>query len=88
MLLDIIANGRDAVLSFLKETDDLLEREDEEAGYDYDGSGDPMHMQEVDREDGSGDPMSVQEGDSDDGSDDRTESGQQVYILVKPVLTS
>ena len=37
--------------------------------------------------DGSGDPMTVQEGDRDDGSGDRTESGQ-VYILVKPVLTS
>ena len=36
---------------------------------------------------GSGDPMPVQEGDCDDGSGDRTESGQ-VYILVKPVLTS
>ena len=37
--------------------------------------------------DGSGDLMPVQEGDRDDGSGDRTESGQ-VYILVKPVLTS
>ena len=36
--------------------------------------------------DGSGDPMPVK-GDRDDGSGDRTESGQ-VYILVKPVLTS
>ena len=44
----------------------------QEEGYDYDGSGDPMPVQEVDRDDGSG---------------DRTESGQ-VYILVKPVLTS
>ena len=87
MLLDIIANGRDAVLSFLNETDDLLEREDEEAGYGYDRSGDPMQVQAPDREDGFGDPMPVQEGDRDDGSGDRTESGQ-VYILVKPVLTS
>ena len=88
MLLDIIANGCDAVLSFLNETNDLLEREDEEAGYDYDGSGDPMQVQEVDREDGSGDPMPVQEGDRDAGSGDRTESGQEVYMLVKHVLTS
>ena len=44
----------------------------EEEGHDYDGSGDRMP---------------VQEGDRDDGSGDRTESGQ-VYILVKPMLTS
>ena len=44
-------------------------------------------VQEEEHEDGSGDPMPVQEGDRDDGSGDRTESGQ-VYILVKPVLTS
>ena len=68
MLGDIIAQGSDAVcLLFLNDTDGL-----EAAGYDYDGSGDPMP---------------VQEGDRDDGSGDRTESGQ-VYILVKPVLTS
>ena len=71
MLGDIIAKGSDAVLSFLNDTDGL-EGQGEEAGYDYDGSGDPMP---------------VQEGDRDDGSGDRTESGQ-VYILVKPVLTS
>ena len=59
----------------------------EEEGHDYDGSGDLMPVQEGDREDGSGDPMPVQEGDRDDGSGDRTESNQ-VYILVKPVLTS
>ena len=68
LLGDIIARGSDAVCSlFLNDTDGL-----EAAGYDYDGSGDPMLVQEVDRDDGSG---------------DRTESGQ-VYILVKPVLTS
>ena len=67
MLGEIIAHGSDVVLSFLNDTDGL-----EAAGYDYDGSGDPM---------------SVQEGDRDDGSGDRTASGQ-VYILVKPVLTS
>ena len=82
LLRDIIAEGSDAVSLFLNDTDGL-----EAAGYDYDGSGDLMPVQEGDREDGSGDPMPVQEGDRDDGSGDRTESGQ-VYILVKPVLTS
>ena len=68
LLGDIIARGSDAICSlFLNDTDGL-----EAAGYDYDGSGDLMP---------------VQEGDRDDGSGDRTESGQ-VYILVKPVLTS
>ena len=37
--------------------------------------------------DGFGDRMLVEEGDRDDGSDDRMES-DQVYILIKPVLTS
>ena len=75
MLMDIIADGQNAVLSFLNDTDDQVEKELqlEDLGYDIDGSGDPMHMEEVDREDGSG--------------DHQTESGQ-VYILVKPVLTS
>ena len=97
VLGDIIAQGCDVVFSFLNDTDGL-----EAAGYDYDGSGDlmpvqegdredgsgdPMPVQEGDREDGSGDPMPVQEGDRDDVSGDRTESGQ-VYILVKLVLTS
>ena len=67
LLRDIIAEGSDAFSLFLNDTDGL-----EAAGYDYDGSGDPMP---------------VQEGDRDDGSGDRTES-DQVYILVKPVLTS
>jgi hypothetical protein len=71
VLGDIIAQGSDVVLSFLNDTDGL-EGQGEEAGYDYDGSGDPMP---------------VQEGARDDGSGDRTKSGQ-VYILVKPVLTS
>ena len=76
LLGDIITRGSDAIcLLFFNETDDL-----EAAGYDYDGSGDQMAVQEGDREDGSGDPMSVQEGDRDDGSGDRTESGQ-VYNL-------
>ena len=51
---------------------DGMEGQSEEEDYDYDASDDPMP---------------VQEGDRDDGSGDRTESGQ-VYILVKPVLTS
>ena len=72
MLGGIIAKGSDVVASFLKDTDGLEGQGSEEEGYDYDGSGDPMPIQEVDRDDGSG---------------DRTESGQ-VYILVKPVLTS
>ena len=68
LLGDIIAQGSDAVCSlFLNDTDGL-----EAAGYDYDGSGDLMP---------------VQEGDRDDVSGDRTESGQ-VYILVKLLLTS
>ena len=46
-----------------------------------------LPVQEEEHEDGSGDPMPVQEGDRDDGSGDQTESGQ-VYILVKPMLTS
>ena len=83
LLGDIIARGSDVVCSlFFNDTDGL-----EAAGYDYDGSGDLMTVQEGDREDGSGDPMPVQEGDRDDGFGDRTESAQ-VYILVKPVLTS
>ena len=81
LLRDIIAEGSDAVSLFLNNTDGL-EGEGEQAGY-----GDLMPMQEGDREDGSGGPMPVQEGDRDDGSGDRIESGQ-VYILVKPMLTS
>ena len=72
MLGDIIAKGSDVVASFLNDTDGLEGQGSEEEGYDYDGSDDPMPVQEVDRDDGSG---------------DQTESGQ-VYILVKPVMTS
>ena len=79
MLRDIIAQGSDAVSLFLNDTDGLEGEGEEAAGYDYDGSGDLMPVQEGDREDGSGDPMPVQEGDPDDVSGDRTESGQ-VYI--------
>ena len=80
LLRDIIVEGSDAISLFLNETDGL-EGEGEQAGY-----GDLMPVQE-EHEDGSVDPMPVQEGDRDDGSGDRTESGQ-VYILVKPVMTS
>ena len=83
LLGDIIARGSDAVCSLFLNDTDGLQGHGEEAGYDYD----PMPVQEGHRDDGSGDPMTVQEGDRDDGSGDRTESGQ-VYILVKPVLTS
>ena len=73
LLGDIIAQGSDAVCSlFLNDIDGMEGECEEAAGYDYDGSGDPM---------------TVQEGDRDDGSGDRTESGQ-VYILVKHVLNS
>ena len=81
VLGDIIAQGSYVVLSFLNDTDGL-EGQGEEASYGdrtMEGGGHDY--------DGSGDPMPVQEGDRDDGSGDRTESGQ-VYILVKPVLTS
>jgi len=81
LLRDIIAEGSDAVSLFLNDTDGL-EEQGEEAGY-----GDQRLEEERHDYDGSGDPMPVQEGDRDDGSGDRTESGQ-VYILVKPVLTS
>ena len=89
MLEEIIAHGSDAVFSFLNDTDGLEGEGEEAASYDYDGSGDPlMPVQEGGYDyHGSSDPMQVQEGDRDDGSGDRTESGQ-VYILVKPVLTS
>ena len=80
LLRDIIAQGSDAVCSlmFLNDNDGLEGEGEEAAGYDLHGSDDPMPVQEgegeeVDHEDGSG--------------DHQTESGQ-VYILVKPVLTS
>ena len=87
LLRDIIAEGSDAVSLFLNDTDGLEGEGEEAASYDYDGSDDPMQVQEGDREDGSGDPMPVQEGDRDDVYGDRTESGE-VYILVKLLLTS
>ena len=87
MLGDIIAQGSDVVASFLNDTDGQ-EGLGEEEGYVHDGSSPLMLVQEEGYvHDGSGDPMTVQEGDHDDDSGDRTKSGQ-VYILVKPVLTS
>jgi len=80
VLGDIILAGDD-VLSYLNDNDGL-EEQGEEAGWD-----DRRVEEERHDYDGSGDPMLVQEGDYDDGSGDRTESGQ-VYILVNPVLTS
>ena len=102
MLGDIITQGSDVVASFLNDTD-ALEGEGEEAGSGdlmsvqegerEDGSGDLMPVQEEEHEDGSGDPMPVQEGegeevDREDGSGDHQTEFGQVYILVKPVLTS
>ena len=80
VLGDIILAGGD-VLSYLNDNDGL-EEQGEEAGY-----GDRIMEEERHDYDGSGDPMLVQEGARGDGSGDRTESGQ-VYILVKPMLTS
>ena len=84
LLGEIILAGRD-VLSFLNDTDGL-EGED-------DGSGDRTMEEEGHDHDGSGDRMPEEEGDHDDGSGDRTEEGAvaksgEVYILIKPVLTS
>ena len=87
MLGDMIAEGTDVIASFFN---DVVGQEGlgEEEGYVHDGFGPLMSVQEEAYDyHGSGDPMQVQEGDRDDGSGDRTESSQ-VYILVKPVLTS
>ena len=87
MLGEIIAEGTDVVASFFI---DVVGQEGlgEEEGYVHDGFGPLMPVQEEDYvHDGSGDTMEVQEGDRADCSGDRTESGQ-VYILVKPMLTS
>ena len=81
LLRDIIAEGSDALSMFLNDNDGLEGEGEEAAGpllIDLHGSDDPMPVQEgegeeVDREDGSG--------------DHQTES-DQVYILVKPMLTS
>ena len=82
VLGDIILAGGGDILSYLN-ANDGLEEQGEEAGY----YGDRRMEEERHDYDGSGDPMLVQEGARGDGSGDRTESGQ-VNILVKPVLTS
>ena len=84
VLGDIIAAGGD-VLSYLNDTDGL-------EGEGEAGSGDRTMEVEGHDHDGSGDRMPV-EGDRDDGSGERTEEGAvaksgEVYILIKPVLTS
>ena len=79
VLGDIIAAGGD-VMSYLKKTDGM--QGEGEAGYSYRTTEEEGHDY-----DGSGDRILVEEGHRDDGSGDRTESGQ-VYILIKPVLTS
>ena len=66
-------------MSYLNDNDGL-EEQGEEAGY-----SDRRMEEERHDYDGSGDPMPVQEGARGDSSGDRTESGQ-VNILVKPVL--
>ena len=80
VLGDIILAGGD-IFSYLNDNDGM-EEQGEEAGY-----GERRMEEERHDYDGSGDPMTVQEGDRDDGSGERTESGQ-VYILVKLMLTS
>ena len=86
VLGDIIAVEGD-LMSYLNETDGL-EGEGEEAGYGYQRTEEEGHDY-----DGSGDRMPVEEGHHDDGSGDGTEEGAiaksgEVYILIKPVLTS
>ena len=80
VLGDIIAAAAD-VLSYLNDSDGL-EGQGEEAGY-----GDRTMEEERHDYNGSSDRMPVEEGNRDNDSGDRTKSGQ-VYILVKPVLTS
>ena len=85
LLGDIIHGGGD-VLSYLNDTDGL-------EGEGKAGSSDRTMEVEGHDHDGSGDRMQVEEGDRDDGSGERTEEGAvarsgEVYILIKPVLTS
>ena len=82
MLGDIIA-ARVDVLSYLNDSDGL-EGQGEEAGYGdrtMEGEGHDYY--------GSGDRMPVEEGYRDDRTDEGpiAKSGE-VYILIKPVLTS
>ena len=80
LLWDIIAQGSDAVssLMFLNDNDGLEGEGEEAAGYDLHGSDDPMPVQEGEGE----------EVDHEDGSGDHQTESDQVYILVKPMLTS
>ena len=85
LLGDIILGGGD-ILSFLNDTDGL-------EGEGEAGSGDRTMEVEGHDYDGSGDGMPLEEGDRDDCSGERTEEGDvaksgEVYILIKPVLTS
>ena len=85
LLGDIILGGGD-ILSYLNDTDGL-------EGEGEAGSGDRTMEEEGHDHDGSGDRMPVEEGERDDSSGDRTEEGAvaksgEVYILIKPVLTS
>ena len=85
-LLGDIIFGEGDVLSFLNDTDGL---EGDEAA----GSSDRSMEEERHDNDVSGDRMPVEEGDRDDCSGDGTEEGVvaksgEVYILIKPVLTS
>ena len=87
MLGKIIAERTNVIASFFNDTVGP-EGLGEEEGYVHDGSGPLMLVQEDGYvHDGSGDTMEVQEGDRADCSSDRTESGQ-VYIYIKPMLTS
>ena len=81
LLRDIIAEGSDALALFLNDNDGLEGEGEEAAGpllIDLHGSNDPMPVQE-----GEGEEV-VRE---DSSGEHQTESGQ-VYILVKPMLTS
>ena len=101
LLGDIILGGGD-VLSFLNDTDGLEGEGEgsgdlttEEEGHDHEGSGDRTMEEEGHDHDGSGDRTMEEEAHDHDGSGfgDRTEEGVvaksgEVYILIKPVLSS
>ena len=85
-LLGDIILGRGDILSYLNDTDGP-------EGEGEAGSGDRTMEVEGHDHDGSGDRMPKEEGDHDDGSSDWTEEGavaksDEVYILIKHVLTS
>ena len=98
VLGDIIADGAAVELYMNEDYDGHFEEHgDEEVGY-----GDPMEeithdydgpMEEETHDDGSGDRIPVEEGHRDDSSDDGMEEGgvaksSEVYVLIKPVVTS